>query len=103
VDPLGADVHHRWVPREIERERGRIAVDDAEPEARLIERAREVVDQRAVGLPRLRSGGGEGHELRESLELDARGELAAEVPGSLSRISTRGPSDKGSLSGAPGS
>jgi hypothetical protein len=80
MDSLGADVDHRRIPGKVERERGRIAVDDAEPEPRLIERAREIVDQGAVRLARLRAGGGEGHELREPFELDARGELAAEVP-----------------------
>jgi hypothetical protein len=79
VDSLGAYVHHRRVPGEVECERGRIAVDDAEPEPRLVERAREIVDERAVGLARLHTGGGEGHELREALELDACGELSAEV------------------------
>ena len=80
MDSLGADVDHRGIPGEIERERGRIAVDDAEPEPRLVERTREIVDERAVGLARLHPGGGEGHELRKALELDACGELAAEVP-----------------------
>jgi hypothetical protein len=41
--------------------------------------ASEVVHEEAVSLPRLLAHRREGDELREPLELNARGELAAEV------------------------
>jgi hypothetical protein len=84
VEPLEPDalrlhVADGRIAGAIERECGGLAVDDAEPETRLVQRARKIVHEKSVPLPRLLAERGEGHELRESFELDARGELAAEI------------------------
>jgi hypothetical protein len=79
VNALGTHVHDRWISGQVEGECRRVSVDHTVPEARLVERPCEVVDEDPVRLPRLGAERRESHELAEPLELYASRELAPEV------------------------